>query len=58
MTHEIPPHLAFFTPGQNQKAKQGTNSETLKRNKQIQKISKKYHWNFFLTLGPSPFQQL
>ena len=37
MTHQIPPHLAFCTPGQNQKAKQGTNPETLKRNKQTQK---------------------
>ena len=36
MTHQIPPHLAFCTPGQNQKEKQGTNPETLKRNKQIQ----------------------
>ena len=31
MAHQIPPHLAFCTPGQNQKAKQGTNLETLKR---------------------------
>ena len=37
MTHQIPPHLAFFTPGQNQKANQRTNPETLKRNKQTQK---------------------
>ena len=37
MTHQIPSHLAFCTPGQNQKAKQGTNPETLKRNKQTQK---------------------
>ena len=37
MTHQIPPHLAFCTPGQNQKGKQGTNPETLKRNKQTQK---------------------
>jgi len=37
MTHQIPPHLAFCTPGQNQKAKHGTNPETLKRNKQTQK---------------------
>ena len=37
MTHQIPPHLAFCTPGQNQKAKQGTNPKTLKRNKQTQK---------------------
>ena len=36
MTHQIPSHLAFCTPGQNQKAKQGTNPETLKRNKQTQ----------------------
>ena len=36
-THQIPPHLAFCTPGQNQKAKPGTNLETLKRNKQTQK---------------------
>ena len=34
MTHQIPPHLAFCTPGQNQKAEQGTNPETLKRDKQ------------------------
>ena len=37
ITHQIPSHLAFCTPRQNQKAKQGTNSETLKRNKQTQK---------------------
>ena len=37
MTHQIPPHLAFCTPGQNQKAEQGTNPETLKGNKQTQK---------------------
>ena len=37
MTHQIPPHLAFCTPGQNQKAEQGTNPETLKRDKQTQK---------------------
>ena len=37
MAHQIPPHLAFCTPGQNQKTKQGTNLEALKRNKQIQK---------------------
>ena len=37
LTHQIPPHLAFCTPGKNQKAKQGTNPETLKRNKQTQK---------------------
>ena len=37
MTHQIPSHLAFCTPGQNKKkTKQGTNSETLKRNKQTQ----------------------
>ena len=34
MTHQIPPYLAFCTPGQNQKAEQGTNPETLKRDKQ------------------------
>ena len=33
MTHQIPPHLAFCTPGQNKKAEQGTNPETLKRDK-------------------------
>ena len=32
MRHQIPSHLAFCTPGKNQKAKQGTNPETLKRN--------------------------
>ena len=37
MTHQIPPHLAFCTPGKNQKAKQGTNPQTLKRDKQTQK---------------------
>ena len=37
MTHQIPPHLAFCTPGQNQKAKLGKNPETLKRNKETQK---------------------
>ena len=37
MTHQIPPHLAFCTLGQNQKAEQGTNLETLKRDKQTQK---------------------
>ena len=37
MTHQIPPHLAFCTPWQNQKAEQGTNPETLKRDKQTQK---------------------
>ena len=37
MTHQIPPHLAFCTPGQNQKVKQGINPETLKRDKQTQK---------------------
>jgi len=37
MTHQIPPHLAFCTPGQNQKAKQGTNPKTFKRDKQTQK---------------------
>jgi len=37
MTHQIPSHLAFCTLGQNQKAKQGTNPKTLKRNKQTQK---------------------
>ena len=36
MTHQIPPHLAFCTPGKNQKAEQGTNPKTLKRDKQIQ----------------------
>ena len=37
MTHQILPHLAFCTPGQNQKAEQGKNPETLKRDKQTQK---------------------
>ena len=37
MTHQIPPHLAFCTPGQNKKVEQGTNLETLKRDKQTQK---------------------
>ena len=37
MTHQIPPYLAFCTPGKNQNAKQGTNLETLKRDKQTQK---------------------
>ena len=37
MTHQIPPHLAFCTPRQNPKAEQGTNPETLKRDKQTQK---------------------
>jgi len=37
MTHQIPSHLAFCTPGKNQKAKQETNPKTLKRNKQTQK---------------------
>ena len=27
MTHQIPPHLAFCTPGQNQKAKQVQNHQ-------------------------------
>ena len=36
MTHQIPPHLAFCTPRQNQKAKQGTNPETLNRVLQFQ----------------------
>ena len=36
MTHQIPSHLAFCTPGQNKKTKKGTNPETLKRNKQTQ----------------------
>ena len=38
MTHQIPSYLAFCTPGQNKKkkTKQGTNSETLKRNKHTQ----------------------
>ena len=39
MTHQIPSHLAFCTPGQNKKkkkTKQGTNPKTLKRNKQTQ----------------------
>jgi len=39
MTHQIPPHLAFCTPGKNQKAKQGTNPETLKRNKHTKTIT-------------------
>ena len=34
MTHQIPPHLAFCTPGENEKAKQGTNLETFKKDKQ------------------------
>ena len=37
MTHPIPQHLAFCTLGQNQKARQGTNLETLKTNEQTQK---------------------
>ena len=37
MTHQIPPHLAFFTPGQNKKSEQGTNPEALTRDKQTQK---------------------
>ena len=37
MAQQNPPYLAFCTPGQNQKAKQGANPETLKRNKQTQK---------------------
>ena len=37
MAHQIPPHLAFCTLGQNQKAEQGTNLETLKRDKRTQK---------------------
>jgi len=38
MTHQIPSHLAFCILGQNKKkkTKQGTNPETLKRNKQTQ----------------------
>ena len=28
MTHQIPPHLAFCTPGKNKKVEQGTNPET------------------------------
>ena len=35
MTHQIPSHLAFCTPGQKKKNKE-TNPETLKRNKQTQ----------------------
>ena len=31
MTHQIPPHLVFCTPGQNQEAEQGTNPKTSKR---------------------------
>ena len=31
MAQQIPSHLAFCTPVQNQKAKHGTNPETLKR---------------------------
>ena len=38
MTHQIPPHLAFCTPRQNQKAEQGTNSETIKRDNQHKNI--------------------
>ena len=37
MTYQIPPPLAFCTPGQNQKVEQGTNPETLNRDKQTQK---------------------
>ena len=37
MTRQIPPHLDFCTPAQNQKANQGINPETLKRDKQTQK---------------------
>jgi len=37
MTHQIRSHLAFCTPRQNKKAKQGTNPEILKRNKQTHK---------------------
>jgi len=44
MTHQIPPHLAFCTPGPNKKAKQGTNPETLMRNKQIQKLLHISQW--------------
>ena len=37
MTHRIPQHLAFCAPEKNQKAEQGTNPETFKRDKQTQK---------------------
>jgi len=30
MTHQIPPHLDFYTPGQNQDTEQGTNPKTIK----------------------------
>ena len=58
MTHQIPSHLAFCTPGQNKKkTKQGTNPETLKRNKQthskdinintkVTTLVRRYPWNF------------
>ena len=37
MTHQIPPHLAFCTPGQNHETEQGTKPETSKRDKQTHK---------------------
>ena len=39
MTHQIPPHLAFCTPRQNQKTEQGTNPETLKKKKKKAKCN-------------------
>ena len=30
MAHQIPPHLVFCTPGQNQETEQGTNPNTSK----------------------------
>ena len=45
MTHQIPPHLAFCTPGKNQKVEQGTNLETLnisKHPKEIELYTKKH----------------
>jgi len=44
MTHQILPHLAFCTLEQNQKAEQGTNPETLKRDKQTQKYLHISQW--------------
>ena len=32
MTHQISPHLAFFTPRQNKKAEQGTNPSPISYN--------------------------
>ena len=44
MTHQIPSYLAFCTPGQNQKAEQETNPETLKRDEQTQKHLHTSQW--------------